>query len=103
MYPYLKTEDEEEEFNDILEIAWLLFSKRKAKRETAEKELLKLGVKSIRPLVCTIELALRDHDTSDWEIDEQSDDVSELILSPILKILHQTEAATYSLTNGHKK
>jgi len=47
MYPYLKTEDEEEEFNDILEISWLLFSKRKAKREIAEKELLKLGVKSV--------------------------------------------------------
>ena len=80
MYPYLKTEDEEEEFNDILEITWPLFSKRKAKREIAGKELLKLGVKSIRPLVCTIELAIRDHDTSDWEIDEQADDVSEIIL-----------------------
>ena len=51
MYPYLKTEDEEEEFKDILEISWLLFSKRKVKREIAEKELLKLGVKSVRPLV----------------------------------------------------
>ena len=29
MYPYLKTEDEEEEeFNDILDIAWQLFSQR---------------------------------------------------------------------------
>jgi uncharacterized protein YeeX (DUF496 family) len=56
MYPYLKSEDEEEEFKDILEIAWLLFSKRKVKREIAEKELLKRGVKSVRPLVCTIEL-----------------------------------------------
>jgi hypothetical protein len=79
MYPYLKTEDEEEEFKDILEIAWPLFSKRKAKREIAEKELLKLGVKSVRPLVCTIELALWDRDMSDWEIDEQADNVSDLI------------------------
>jgi len=80
MYPYLKTEYEEEEFKDILEISWLLFSKRKVKREIAEKELLKLGVKSVRPLVYTIELALRDHDMSDWEVNAHADDVSELIL-----------------------
>lgn len=80
MYPYLKSEDEEEEFKDILEIAWLLFSKRKVKREIAEKELLKLGVKSVRPLVCTIELALWDRDMSDWEIDDRTDDVSGIIL-----------------------
>ena len=36
MYPYLKTEDDEEEFKDILEIAWLLFSQRKTSREIAE-------------------------------------------------------------------
>lgn len=80
MYPYLKTEDEEEEFNDILDIAWQLFSKRKAKSEIAEKELLKQGVKSVRPLICTIELALWDRDMSDWEIDDRADDVSEIIL-----------------------
>ena len=80
MYPYLKTEYEEEELKDILKIARLLFSKRKAKREIAEKELLKLGVKSVRPLVCTIELAIWDRDMSDWEIDECADDVSEIIL-----------------------
>ena len=79
MYPYLITEDEEE-FNDILDIACLLFSQRRAKREIAEKELLKLGVKTVRPLVCTIELALRDRDMSDWEIDDHANDVSELIL-----------------------
>ena len=69
-----------EEFEEILEIAWPLFYQRKASCEIAEKELLKLGVKSVRPLVCTIELALRDRDTSDWEVDAHADDVSELIL-----------------------
>lgn len=80
MYPYLKNENEIEEFKDIFEIASMLFSRRKARHDLAEKELLKLGTKSIRPLAYTIEVALGDHDMSDWEIDQHADNVTEIIL-----------------------
>ncbi|HJH30163.1 MAG TPA: hypothetical protein C5S51_10850 [Methanosarcinaceae archaeon] len=80
MYPYLKDETKIEEFKDIYEIASMLFSRRKSKHDLAENELLKLGIKSIRPLAYTIEVALRDHDMSDEEIDQHADNVTEIII-----------------------
>lgn len=80
MNPYLKNEEEAEEFNDTVDIALRLFSGRKKGRQMAEKELLKLGAKSVRPLAYTIELALWDHSMSDDDINERAEDVSDIIL-----------------------
>ncbi len=76
---YLKNETEEE-FNEILDIALGLFSRRKAKRKNAENELVRRGTKAIRPLVYAIELAIQDHDISDDDLNEHADRVSEVIL-----------------------
>lgn len=47
----------------------------------AEKKLLTLGAKSVRPLAYTIELALWDHSMSDEDLNERADDISEIILN----------------------
>ena len=80
MYPYVQKDDNEEEFYKIIDIAMGLFSNRKIKRELAKKEMIQFGAKAVRPLVCTIEYAISDHDMSDSKIDKHADLVSEIIL-----------------------
>jgi Zn finger protein HypA/HybF involved in hydrogenase expression len=80
MNPYLKNASEAQEFNKIVDIALRLFSQRKKRRQMAEKDLLTLGAKSVRPLAYTIELALCDHDMFDDGFNERAEDVSEIIL-----------------------
>jgi len=80
MNTYLKDENEAEEFDGIIDIAMKLFSGKKRRHEMAEKELLKLGAKSVRPLAYTIELTLWDHSMDDDDIDGRAEDVSDIIL-----------------------
>ncbi len=79
MNPCIKIEDEKE-FDEILDLAQGLFSRRKTKRESAVNELVRLGTKAVRPLVATIEYAIWDHDMSDDEINAHAERVSEVIL-----------------------
>jgi hypothetical protein len=51
MNPYLKKESEAEEFDNTVDIALKLFSKSKKRRQMAEKDLLTLGAKSVRPFI----------------------------------------------------
>lgn len=97
MNPYLKNESEAEEFNNTVDIALQLFSRRKKRRQMAEKELLTLGAKSVRPLAYTIELALWDHDMSDDDVNERAEDVSKIILQIGKDALPDLE---YLSTNG---
>ena len=80
MNPYLKNVSEAQEFDKTVDIALRLFSQRKKRRQMAEKDLLTLGAKSVRPIAYTIELALWDKSMSDDDIFERSDDVSDIIL-----------------------
>ncbi len=80
MNPYLRNESEVEEFDKIVDVAMQLFSGRKKRRQMAEKQILALGAKSVRPLAYTIELALWDHSMDDDDIDGREEDVSDIIL-----------------------
>jgi hypothetical protein len=80
MNSYLKDESEAEEFEKIVDISMQLFSGRINRRQMAEKQILALGVKSVRPLSYTIELALWDHSMDDDDIDGHAEDVSDIIL-----------------------
>ena len=80
MCPYLKEDDDEEEFYKISDIAARLFSKRKNTRQLAEKELVQYGVKAVRPIMCTIEYAIGDDSLSDSDIDDRIDIASEVIV-----------------------
>lgn len=60
MNPYLRNESEAEEFDNNVNIALKLFSRNTKTRQVAEKKLLTSGVKSVRPIAYTIELALWD-------------------------------------------
>ncbi|KYK36412.1 MAG: hypothetical protein HXS48_02960 [Theionarchaea archaeon] len=51
MYPYLKDESEEEEFDEVLDIAIKLSSKRRSTRQEAAEALVKMGRKAVRPLM----------------------------------------------------
>ncbi len=78
MRPYLKSVKKLEEFRGILDVAMSLF-RGKEKRDDAEKELVKLGKKAVRPLAYAIELSLQYRHLSDSEINERADIVSEAI------------------------
>jgi len=80
MNPYLRNESEAEEFDNTVDVALKLFSRSKKKRQIAEKDLLTLGEKSVRPIAYTIELALWDKSMSDDDINERGEDVSDIIL-----------------------
>src|SRR3989304_9665570 len=80
MNPYLRNESEAEEFDNTVKIALKLFAKSKKRRQMAEKDLLTLGAKSVRPIAYTIELALWDKSMSDDDINERGEDVSDIIL-----------------------
>jgi hypothetical protein len=80
MNAYLKNETEAEEFDKIVDIAMQVFSGRKNRRKIAEKQILALGAKSVRPLAYAIELALWDHSMDDDDIDGHAEDVSDIIL-----------------------
>jgi hypothetical protein len=57
MNPYLKNVSEAQEFDKTVDIALRLFSQRKKRRQMAEKDLLTLGGKLVRPIAYSIELA----------------------------------------------
>jgi hypothetical protein len=80
MNAYYKDESEAEEFEKIVDITMQLFSGRKNKRRMAEKQILALGTKSVRPLAYSIELSLWDHSMDDDDIDGRAEDISEIIL-----------------------
>jgi hypothetical protein len=80
MNTYIKDESEAEEFDKIVDITMQLFSGRKNRRRMAEKQILALGAKSVRPLAYTIELAFWDHSMDDDDIDGRAEDISDLIL-----------------------
>lgn len=80
MDPYLKNVSEAQEFDKTVDIALQLFSQRKKRRQMAEKDLLTLVAKSVRPIAYTIELALWDKSMSDDDINECAEDVSDIIL-----------------------
>src|SRR3990172_2528917 len=80
MNPYLRNEKEAEEFDNTVDVALKLFSRSKKRRQMAEKDLLTLAVKSVRPIAYTIELALWDKSMSDDDINERAEDVSDIIL-----------------------
>ena len=80
MNPYLKNVSEAQEFDKTVDIALRLFSQRKKRRQMAEKDLLTLGAKLVRPIAYSIELALWDKSMSDDDIDEHAEDVSGIIL-----------------------
>ncbi len=80
MNPYLRNESESEEFDNTVDVALKLFSRGKKKRQMAEKYLLTLGAKSVRPIAYTIELALWDKSMSDDDINERGEDVSDIII-----------------------
>ena len=80
MNPYLRNENEAEEFDNTVNIALKLFSRSKKRRQMAEKQILALGAKSVRPLAYTIELALWDRSMDDDDIDGREEDVSDIIL-----------------------
>lgn len=80
MNPYLRNESETEEFDNTINIALKLFARSKKRRQMAEKDLLTLGTKSVRPIAYTIELALWDKSMSDHDINERAEDVSDIIL-----------------------
>ncbi len=80
MNPYLRNESEAEEFDNRVGVALKLFSRSKKRRQMAEKNLLTLGAKSVRPIAYTIELALWDKSMSDYDINERAEDVSDIIL-----------------------
>jgi len=80
MNTYLKDESEAEEFEKIVDISMQLFSGRIKRRQMAEKQILSLGAKSVRPLAYTIELALWDHGMDDDDIDGRVEDISDIIL-----------------------
>jgi hypothetical protein len=54
MNAYLKDKSEAEEFEKIVDISMQLFSGRIKRRQMAEKQILALGAKSVRPLAYTI-------------------------------------------------
>ena len=80
MSPYLKENEDDKEFKEILEIACGLFSKRRTKRENVADKLVQLGSKAVRPLVCTIEFAIQDNDMADDDLNEYANLVSEVVL-----------------------
>ena len=80
MNSYLRNESEAEEFDNTVKIALKLFAKSKKRRQMAENYLLTLGIKSVRPIAYTIELALWDKSMSDDDINERAEDVSDIIL-----------------------
>ena len=80
MNPYLRNESEAEEFDNTVNIALKLFAKSNKRRQMAEKDLLTLGAKSVRPIAYTIELALWNKSMSDDDINERGEDVSDIIL-----------------------
>ena len=80
MNQYLRNESEAEEFDNTVNIALKLFAKSKKRRQMAEKDLLILGTKSVRPIAYTIELALWNKSMSDDDINERAEDVSDIIL-----------------------
>ncbi len=80
MNPYLRNESEAEEFDNTVDVALKLFSRGQKKRQMAEKYLLTLGAKSVRPIAYTIELALWDKSMSDDDINERAHELSEIVL-----------------------
>jgi hypothetical protein len=54
MYPYLREEDDMEEFDEICKVAYNLLSERKTTRQKATDSLVNLGKKAVRPLVFTL-------------------------------------------------
>src|SRR3972149_7687978 len=80
MNPYLRNESEAEEFDNTVDVALKLFSRSKKRRQRGETNLLTLGIKSVRPIAYTIELALWDKSMSDDDINERAEDVSDIIL-----------------------
>lgn len=105
MNPYLKNESEAEEFNDTVDIALKLFSGGRKRRQMAEKDLLTLGGKSVRPIAYTIELALWDKSMSDYDITERARELSEIVLEigkdalPDLEFLAINENCNLTVTN----
>ena len=97
MNPYLRNESEAEEFDNRVGVALKLFSRSKKRRQMAEKDLLTLGVKSVRPIAYTIELALWDKSMSDDDINERAEDVSDIILQIGMDALPDLN---YLATNG---
>ena len=51
MYPYLRNESEQKEFNELFDIACGLFSKWRSKRQRTAEALVKIGKKAVRPLM----------------------------------------------------
>jgi len=84
MNPYLRNESEAEEFDNTVDVALKLFARSKKRRQMAEKDLLTLGARSVRPTAYTIELALWDKSMSDDDINERGEDVSDIILGFLL-------------------
>jgi len=78
MYPYLKDDSEEEEFNALLDIVFRLLSDREALRERTAKKLIKIGKKAVRPLVCSIECLVAS-DTPHEEIEDHDKVVGDII------------------------
>ena len=105
MNPYLRNESEAEEFDNRVGVALKLFSRSKKRRQMAEKDLLTLGLKSVRPIAYTIELALWDKSMSDDDINERARELSEIVLEigtdalPDLEYLVINENCNLTVTN----
>jgi hypothetical protein len=97
MNPYLRNESEAEEFDNTVDIALKLFSRSKKRRQIAERDILTLGAKSVRPIAYTIELSLWDKSMSDDDINERAEDVSDIILQIGKDVLPDLN---YLATNG---
>ena len=79
MYPYLRDESEQEEFNELFDISSKLFSKRKSTRQKAADELVAIGKKAVRPLVFTLHCEYVS-DGSDEEFFSMCDEVEAILV-----------------------
>lgn len=79
MYPYLRNESEEEEFDATFDIAIKLFSRRESDRQKAADKLIRMGKKSVRPVICTIEYGIRSG-MSDEDLDSLDNLVEDVVV-----------------------
>ena len=79
MYPYLRNESDEEEFNAIFDVACKLFSKRASTRNKAADKLAGMGKKAVRPLACTLERAIW-KGMSDDDLEALTGDVEDILV-----------------------
>ncbi len=80
MYPYIRNEKELSDFHEVWSsICAYVWGKWKVKVEKGEKEILKLKIKAVKPLLYAIECEISNDKATDEDVDKVAEKVSRLI------------------------